>query len=102
MTPAPTSSPPATMSGTSASSSAIGQDPRLLRPVNFPAGTPGAGAVVLEVARGRKLMVVNVMCRLFMDPLDDPFAAMDKVLATQRLGGTVDAIVVDVHGEASS
>jgi 2',3'-cyclic-nucleotide 2'-phosphodiesterase len=80
----------------------IGQDPRLLRPVNFPAGTPGAGAVVLEVARGRKLMVVNVMCRLFMDPLDDPFAAMDKVLATQRLGGTVDAIVVDVHGEASS
>ena len=80
----------------------IGGDKRLLRPVNFPAGTPGAGSVVVEVSRGRKVMVVNVMCRLFMDPLDDPFAAMDKVLATHRLGGTVDAIVVDVHGEASS
>ena len=80
----------------------IGGDPKLLRPVNFPHGTPGSGVVVAEATRGRKVMVVNVMCRLFMDPLDDPFAAMEKVLASQRLGGTVDAIVVDVHGEASS
>jgi hypothetical protein len=80
----------------------IGGDPKLLRPVNYPPGTPGRGVAVAEATRGRKVMVVNVMCRLFMDPLDDPFAAMETVLAAQRLGGTVDAIVVDVHGEASS
>lgn len=80
----------------------IGGDKRLLRPVNFPAGTPGQGAVTVEATRGRKVMVVNVMCRLFMDPLDDPFAAMETVLKSERLGATVDAIIVDVHGEASS
>jgi metallophosphoesterase (TIGR00282 family) len=80
----------------------IGGDRRLLRPVNVPPGTPGHGAVTVEATRGRKVLVVNVMCRLFMDPLDDPFAAMDKVLNAERLGATVDAVIVDVHGEASS
>ena len=56
---------------------------------------------VFTVGR-RRVVVVNVMARLFMDPLDDPFAAVDAVLATQRLGAGVDAILVDVHGEASS
>ncbi|MGH6663089.1 MAG: YmdB family metallophosphoesterase, partial [Rhodospirillales bacterium] len=45
---------------------------------------------------------IHPMCRLFMDPLDDPFAAVENVLANHRLGRTVDAIVVDVHGEATS
>ena len=80
----------------------IGGDPRLLRPVNFPAGTPGRGAGVFPATRGRKVMVVNPMGRLFMDALDDPFAAVERELASQRLGGTVDAIIVDVHAEASS
>lgn len=84
----------------------IGRDPRLLRPVNYPAGTPGRGAGVFPATRGRKVMVINPMGRLFMDPLDDPFACVERELAAQRLGGaqggTVDAIVVDVHAEASS
>jgi metallophosphoesterase (TIGR00282 family) len=83
----------------------IGQidgDPRLLRPLNFPAGTPGRGANVYEATRGRRVLVVNVMCRLFMDPLDDPFPALDTVLRDHPLGGAIDAIVIDVHGEASS
>ena len=80
---------------------AIDADPRLLRPINFPRGTPGRGIGVFTVGR-RRVVVVNVMARLFMDPLDDPFAAVDSVLATQRLGAGVDAILVDVHGEASS
>jgi calcineurin-like phosphoesterase len=50
----------------------------------------------------RRVVVVNVMTRLFMDPLDDPFAAVDAVLATQRIGGGVDLLLVDVHGEATS
>ena len=79
----------------------IDADPRLLRPINFPRGTPGRGIGVFTVGR-RRGVVVNVMARLFMDPLDDPFAAVDSVLATQRLGAGVDAILVDVHGEASS
>jgi hypothetical protein len=80
----------------------IGGDPRLLRPINYPAGTPGKGAAVFPAPRGRKVMVINPMGRLFMDPLDDPFALVERELASQRLGATVDAIIVDVHAEATS
>ncbi len=80
----------------------IGAEPRLLRPQNFPSGTPGRGAGVFATARGRKVFVLNLMGRLFMDPLDDPFAAAERELAAHRLGGTVDAIVVDMHAEATS
>ncbi len=80
----------------------IEREPRLLRPQNFPAGTPGRGAAVFPARGGRKVMVLNVMGRLFMDPLDDPFACVDRELAKQRLGGTVDAIILDLHAEATS
>ncbi|MBX6322702.1 MAG: TIGR00282 family metallophosphoesterase [Rhodospirillaceae bacterium] len=80
----------------------IDRDPRLLRPHNFPRGTPGRGSGVYQTARGRKVMVVNLMGRLFMDALDDPFAAAERELSGQRLGGTVDAIVIDFHAEATS
>jgi 2',3'-cyclic-nucleotide 2'-phosphodiesterase len=79
----------------------IDRDPRLLRPQNFPKGTPGRGVGVFQ-AKGRKVMVLNIMGRLFMDPLDDPFAGAERELASQRLGGTVDAILVDFHAEATS
>ena len=80
----------------------IDSQPRLLRPANYPSATPGRGAGVFEAPRGRKVMVLNVMARLFMDPLDDPFACVERELAKQRLGATVDAIVLDFHGEATS
>ncbi|MDJ0611178.1 MAG: TIGR00282 family metallophosphoesterase [Kiloniellales bacterium] len=80
----------------------IDRQPRLLRPQNYPSGTPGRGAAVFPAAGGRKVMVLNVMGRTFMDPLDDPFACVEQALSRQRLGGTVDAIVVDLHCEATS
>jgi 2',3'-cyclic-nucleotide 2'-phosphodiesterase len=80
----------------------INRDPRLLRPQNFPAGTPGRGVGLFQTARGRKVMVMNVMGRLFMDPLDDPFAAVERELSIHRLAGSADAVVIDVHAEATS
>jgi metallophosphoesterase (TIGR00282 family) len=76
--------------------------PKVIRPINFPPGTPGAGLVVVEVAGGRRAVVVNVMGRLFMDPLDCPFRTTAQELARYRLGGTVSAIVIDIHAEATS
>lgn len=78
--------------------------PHVLRPLNYPEGTPGRGASVLTTRDGRrKVLVVNVMARLFMDPLDDPFACVDRLLRQYRMGpGGLDAIVIDFHGEATS
>ncbi len=75
---------------------------RLLRPHNYPKTTPGTGVAVLPATRGRKVLIIHVMTRLFMDPLDDPFACVADALESYRLGGNADAIVVDVHGEATS
>jgi 2',3'-cyclic-nucleotide 2'-phosphodiesterase len=79
----------------------IAGDPRLLRPVNFPQGTPGNGFGVYALRDGRSVLVVNAMARLFMDALDDPFASVERVLGMHPLG-QVSAILVDFHGEASS
>lgn len=79
----------------------IDGDPRLLRPINFPLGTPGRGFGVFVLADGRQVLVANAMARLFMDAIDDPFAAIDRLLAEYPLG-RVDAAIVDFHGEATS
>lgn len=80
----------------------IAQQPRLLRPLNMQPGTPGSGVAEVRTRDGRRLVVIQVMSRLFMKLLDDPFRALERELAGRRLGGTADAILVDVHGEASS
>ena len=80
----------------------IAQEKRLLRPLNFPPGTPGAGAAVLSLRDGRKFLVAQVMGRLFMDPLDDPFRATEELLARHRLGMNIDSALIDFHGEATS
>jgi metallophosphoesterase (TIGR00282 family) len=80
----------------------IDAEPRLLRPANFPPGTPGRGAAILPAKGGRRVLVVNLMARLFMDALDDPFAAIERQLADLAMPRDVDAIVLDFHGEASS
>ncbi|MEA1938619.1 MAG: TIGR00282 family metallophosphoesterase [Pseudomonadota bacterium] len=80
----------------------IGSEPRLLRPQNYPEGTPGNGYGVFALRSGARILVVNLMGRLYMDPLDDPFTALDKVLSRFSLGGDVAAIVVDFHAEATS
>lgn len=76
-------------------------EPRLLRPFNYPPGTPGRGAGVFA-AGSRKVLVVNAMGRLYMDALDCPFRGIDALLAAHAIGRTVDAIVIDVHAEATS
>ncbi len=80
----------------------IDGDPKLLRPINFPEGTPGAGFGIFEARHGEKVLVINAMGRLYMDPLDDPFAAIEKVLSRVQLRIDVTAILVDFHAEASS
>ncbi len=80
----------------------IASNGRLIRPLNFPPGTPGAGTAMVELADGRRALVANAMGRLFMDPLDCPFRAMAGELSRHRLGVTVQAIVVDFHAEATS
>jgi metallophosphoesterase (TIGR00282 family) len=80
----------------------IDSDPRLLRPLNYPKGTPGRGIGLYTTRTGKKIAVVNVMTRLFMDALDDPFAAVEAALTQNRLGGSVHAILIDVHGVATS
>jgi metallophosphoesterase (TIGR00282 family) len=80
----------------------IERQPRLIRPVNFPPGTPGQGAAVIENAKGARLLIVNVLGRIFMDALDDPFAAIKRELGLYPLGKACDASIVDFHAEASS
>ena len=81
---------------------AIGADGRILRPVNYPPGTPGRGYNIYDAPRGKKVLVINAMGRVFMNAMDCPFRAVDEILKKYRLGATVDAIVVDFHGEATS
>ncbi len=80
----------------------IERAPRMIRPLNYPKGTPGKGAAMIEAKNGARVLVVNAMGRIFMDPLDDPFTAIDRELDACRLKRDADAILVDFHGEATS
>jgi metallophosphoesterase (TIGR00282 family) len=80
----------------------IERAPQLVRPINYPAGTPGRGMIRVKARNGADVAVLNVMGRAFMDPLDDPFVAVDRALADLRLGEGCDAIVVDMHAETTS
>ncbi len=75
---------------------------RLLRPVNFPPGTPGRGAGLFEAKNGAQVLVMNVMGRLFMNDLDCPFQALDRELDACPLKTAADAIFIDFHAEATS
>jgi hypothetical protein len=75
---------------------------RLIRPLNYPQGTPGRGAAMIEAKNGARVLVINAMGRVFMDPLDDPFAAVDRELTACQLRTGADAIIVDIHAETTS
>ena len=80
----------------------IQDEPRLIRPLNYPETTPGAGSGLFEARNGGRVFVAQVMGRLFMKALDDPFAAAEKCLSQVSLGKDADCIVLDVHAEATS
>ena len=80
----------------------IERAPRLVRPLNYPPGTPGRGAAMIEAKNGARALVVNAMGRIFLDPLDDPFAAVERELAACVLRRDADAIIIDMHAEATS
>ena len=71
----------------------IERAPRLLRPINYPPGTPGRGVAFLEAKNGARVLVANAMGRIFMEALDDPFAAVDRELTAvvQRKANSVEA-----------
>lgn len=74
----------------------------LLRPANYPAGTPGRGAGLFEARNGRQVLVVNVMGQIMMQALDDPFQAVERELSACTMGAACDAVLIDVHAEATS
>jgi metallophosphoesterase (TIGR00282 family) len=82
----------------------IVREPRLIRPANYPvmSNAPGRGAQLFDVEGGRTILVINLLGRVHMDALDDPFAAVDKELNACPLGLAADAVVVDMHAEATS
>ena len=74
------------------------KESRLLRPANYPPGTPGSGYVKLHTATGQEILVINLLGRVHMAPCDDPFRTADTILARER----ADLVVVDMHAEATS
>lgn len=74
----------------------------LLRPLNYPKGTPGRGVHLYRTRAGAHVLVINAMGRVFMETLDDPFAAIQNALADCPLGQNADAVIIDLHAEATS
>jgi metallophosphoesterase (TIGR00282 family) len=82
----------------------IVREPRLIRPLNYPALSyaPGRGAQLFETEAGRRVLVINLLGRVHMESLDDPFSAVDRELEACPLGAAADAVIVDIHAEATS
>jgi len=74
--------------------------PGLIRPANYPPGTPGRGSTVLSLPDGRRLGVINLIGRVYMEAFDCPFRTADEELA--KLAGQCDAVLVDMHADATS
>jgi len=80
----------------------IERNDRLLRPINFPPGTPGKGAGLYRAQTGAEILVLNVQGRVFMGDVDDPFRAVERELEICGLKRGADAILIDFHAEATS
>src|ERR1700689_3933450 len=82
----------------------IVREPRMIRPLNYPAlsDAPGRGSQMFDTESGKRVLVINLLGRLNMDSLDDPFAAVDRELNACPLGQAADAVIVDMHAEATS
>lgn len=80
----------------------IARQERLVRPLNFPAGTPGRGSALVKAQNGAEVLVINALGRVFMTELDCPFRAIDREVTSCALKTGADAIFVDFHAEATS
>jgi hypothetical protein len=80
----------------------IARQDRLIRPLNFPAGTPGRGSALVKAQNGAEVLVINALGRVFMTELDCPFRAIDREVTSCMLKAGADAIFVDFHAEATS
>ena len=80
----------------------INDEPRLLRPINYPEGTPGKGLNIYDLADGRKILIAQVMGGLFMPPADNGFEVIERALSKYTLGKDMNAALVDIHAEATS
>ncbi|TAE81677.1 MAG: YmdB family metallophosphoesterase [Alphaproteobacteria bacterium] len=81
----------------------LNYEPRLLRPHNFPEKTNGKGWFILETSKGKRIGVLHLLGQIFhKEYLDSPFSAADKILTHHRLGYNIDAIIVDMHAEATA
>ena len=80
----------------------IERQDRLVRPLNFPKGTPGKGAAMIKARNGADVLVINAMGRVFMTELDCPFRAVDNEITACKLKIGADVIFVDFHAEATS
>lgn len=80
----------------------IERENMLVRPLNFAPEAPGRGAMLIEGRNGHRVLVIQAQGRVFMNPVDDPFRAVEKAVAECPLGEVADAIIVDFHAEATS
>ena len=80
----------------------IASEPRIIRPLNYAPGTPGRGIGEMKTARGKRVVVLQILGRLFMGMIDDAMRALEAEMNKLFLGGNADAIIVDVHAEATS
>ena len=80
----------------------IERQPRLIRPLNFPKGTPGRGAGLFKAQNGADVLVINALGRVFMTEMDCPFRAIDNEITACALKTGADAIFIDFHAEATS
>lgn len=79
---------------------AIANDPRILRPANYPPGVPGRGANIFLTPKGHKIGVINLMGRIFMEPIDSPFEVGQRI--AEEIRKETPVIIVDFHAEATS
>lgn len=75
---------------------------QIIRPLNYPEMLPGRGALEIILANSKKILIVQLLGRLFMEAVDCPIQAVDKLLKSYTLGKNIDAIFVDIHAEATS
>ena len=78
----------------------LSKDNRILRPLNYPESSPGRGVAVAKLGSGEKVAVINLLGRVFMDPIDCPFKAVEKEL--EKIPEDIKIILVDIHAEATS